>query len=359
MLVASDFYAILGVSRSASPEEIKKAYRKLSKELHPDKNTGNKEAEQKFKAVNEAYETLSDPQKKKMYDQFGSTGGPGGTGTAGFDFSGFQNGADFSGFGDMFESFFGGRAGASRRPREQRGQDMEVVMTISFMEMVTGVTKVIAIDRFRACSECGGSGNEKGSSTVTCDECNGTGQVTKTTQSFFGAIQQSFLCPKCEGRGKVPEKQCADCKGEGRKQVRDQVSVEVPAGIHDGQSLRLRGEGSVGKHGASAGDLYVHIRVQNDRVFHRDEDDVRTDIQLSVIDAILGTQIPVQTVHGGITLKIPAGTQPNQVFRLKGKGLPVLSSSRFGDHYVTVHVEIPSKLSRKERALIEEWKNLR
>jgi len=355
--MAKDFYNILGVSRDASPEEIKKAYRKLSKELHPDKNRGSKDAEHKFKEVNEAYETLSDPKKKQMYDQFGTTGGPGGSGMGGFDFSGFQGG-DFSGFGDIFESFFGGRQGGSRGPREQRGQDLEVTMTISFMEMVEGATKVISIDRFRACEECGGSGSEKGTSTVTCDECKGTGQVTKTTQSFFGAIQQSFLCPKCEGRGKVPEKQCKKCKGEGREQMRQQVSVSVPAGIHDGQSLRLRGEGSVGKHGAAAGDLYVHIRVQTDPDFIRDGDDVRTEINLPVVDAILGTQISIKTVHGDVTLKIPPGTQPSQIFRLKGKGLPVLSSSRTGDHFVIINIDIPTKLSRKERSLIEDWKKL-
>ncbi len=358
--MARDFYEVLGVPRSASQDDIKKAYRKLSKELHPDKHKGEKEAEQKFKEVNEAYETLSDTKKKQMYDQFGSAdangAGAGAGGFNGFDFSGFQGGerVDFS---DIFESFFGGRGGAAR-PREERGADLEVEMTIDLAEAVSGVKRSVNIRHLKKCDVCGGSGTEPGTSMQTCTECNGTGQVTRTAQSFFGTIQQRAICPRCGGGGKVPEKACHKCDGEGRYSATEPLDVDVPAGIHDGQSLRIRGEGDAGHRGATAGDLYVHIHVRPDPRFERDGDDVRSVLELNAVDAILGTEADVDTVHGTMTLKIPEGTQPGQVFRLKSKGMPVLSTSRSGDHYVTVKIKIPTKLSRAERKLIEEWKAL-
>jgi len=359
-----DLYEILGVPRSASKEDIKRAYRKLSKELHPDRNKGKKEAEQKFKEVNEAYEVLHDDKKKAMYDRFGTTGGPGGaTGNGGagnpfggFDFSGFQGG-DIGGFSDLFETFFGGgRAGGGRK--KTAGRDLEVEMTVEFAEVVTGVARSFDLRRQRTCGACAGSGAEKGEKLVTCRECGGTGQVTKTTQSFFGAIKQAFVCPTCEGAGKVPEHPCRACGGEGRKEERGSVTANIPAGVQEGQTLRVKGEGEAGRRGEPAGDLYVLIRVRPDKRFERDGDDVRTTIAISVLDALLGAEVPVETVHGAVTLKVAAGTQPGQVFRLKGKGLPVLNSSRMGDHYVTVNVEIPAKLSHAERALIEEWRNI-
>jgi len=352
-----DYYEILGVPRDASLSDIKKAYRSLSKELHPDKNKGDKDAEQKFKEVNEAYEVLSDEKKRKQYDTFGAAGvGQGGSGGfGGFDFS---NLGDLGGFGDIFETFFGGQRSQGRGRRDGRGRDSEVRLTIDFAEAVKGVKKKIAVETFVSCEACDGKGTEKGSEMITCKDCGGTGQQTRIAQSFFGVIQQSFVCPTCSGAGRVPEKVCNKCNGEGRVRKKTTLALEIPAGIHDGQTLRLAGRGEAGKQGASSGDLYVLIAVRGDPRFEREGDDIRTVVTLSVLDAILGTQVSVPTVLGDVSLKIPDGTQPSQVFRLKGKGMPVLGSSKHGDHYVYVKVEIPEKLSRKEKEILEEWKRL-
>ncbi len=361
-IMAKNYYDTLGIKKEASADEIKQAYRKMSKELHPDKHKGEKEAENKFKEVNEAYEVLSNPQKKQMYDQFGSAdmngagGFGGGTGSGGFDFSGFQNG-DAVNFGDLFESFFGG-AGGARGRRTEKGDDREVALTISFKETVTGSKKTIRIRKLGPCSHCSGSGAEPGSQVITCPDCSGTGQIVRTAQSFFGTVQQRVVCPRCGGSGKTPERACTKCEGEGRRAEDIDVTVDIPAGIDDGQTLRVRGEADAGRRGAPAGDLYVRIRVTPDERFEREGPDIRSSISIPVVDAVLGTEVEVQTVHEPITLKIPAGTQPDQVFRLKSKGIPVLSTSRYGDHYVTVHVEVPTKLSRKEKELLEEWKKL-
>ena len=358
--MAKDFYAVLGLSKSASSEDIKKAYRTLSKELHPDKHKGEKEAERKFKEVNEAYEVLGNPEKKKRYDQFGSAdgmgGGFGGGGNGGFDFSGFQNAG---GFGDIFESFFGGGGGSAGAGREERGADKEIELTIHFADVVTGLQQKISLRRLRTCATCKGSGAQPQSKVVTCQECSGTGQITRSAQSFFGTIQQRFVCPKCRGAGRIPESPCGTCRGEGRVGDTSEVEVNIPSGIDDGQTLRLRGEGDAGRAGTHAGDLYVHIRVRPDPRFERDGSDVRSVSSLPALDAILGVELSVETVHGPVTLKIPDGTQPDQVFRLKGKGLPVLHSQKTGDHYVTVRVEIPKKLSHEERKILEEWNKVR
>ncbi|MDP7247252.1 MAG: molecular chaperone DnaJ [Candidatus Peribacteraceae bacterium] len=348
-----DYYDILGVSRDASVGDIKKAYRKLSKELHPDKNKDDKEAEHKFQEVNEAYEVLSDDKKRKQYDTFGSAGVGGAGGAGGFDFSGFQN---MGGLGDIFEGFFGGNRGGGRTQRSERGRDREVRLTIEFDEAVKGTQKTIALETFISCNECEGKGTEKGSEMIMCSDCGGTGQQTKTAQSFFGVIQQNFVCSSCSGAGRVPDKKCSACSGEGRIQKKETVTLDIPPGMHDGQTLRLAGKGEAGRHGAQSGDLYLLIAIRPDPRFERDGDDIRTHSVLSVLDAILGTQVKVKTVHGDTELKIPAGTQPNQIFRVKGKGMPVLGSSRHGDHYVTIGVEIPSKLSKDEKRLMEEWK---
>ncbi|MBU2213735.1 molecular chaperone DnaJ [Patescibacteria group bacterium] len=353
----SDYYSVLGLPRDASKDDIKKAYRKLSKELHPDKNKGDKESEQKFKEVNEAYEVLSDEKKRKQYDTFGSAGvgGGGAGGFGGFDFSNFQSAG---GFGDIFESFFGGSRGGPRARRDERGRDREVRLTIEFSEAVSGAQKKIAIENLVECSSCGGKGTAKGSDMITCRDCGGSGQQTKTSQSFFGMIQQSFVCSACGGSGKIPEKACDRCRGEGRVRDKETITIDVPAGIGDGQTLRLAGKGEAGKQGAPSGDLYVIIAIRPDPRFQREGDDIHATAPLSVLDAILGTQIKIPTVHGNISLKIPAGTQPGQVFRLRSNGMPVLSSSRHGDHFVRVRVEIPKKLSRAEKDILEEWRNI-
>ncbi|OGJ64647.1 molecular chaperone DnaJ [Candidatus Peribacteria bacterium RIFCSPHIGHO2_02_FULL_53_20] len=355
-----DFYSILGVSRDASPEDLKKAYRKLSKELHPDKHKGDKDVEHKFKEINEAYEALSDPQKRKTYDQFGRVGNGGTHGGGGFDFSGFSGaqGGDFGGIGDLFETFFSGRGGRAPKKEEGRGRDLEMRVRIDFMESVTGVQRKIAVRRLQTCTECKGQGNAPGAATVTCGECGGTGQLTRTAQSFFGTIRQSVLCAKCGGSGKVPEKMCAICDGEGRVLSNDEVTVDIPAGIADGQTLRLRSHGEAGRRGATSGDLFVRIDVPADTRFTREGDDMHSAMVITVLQAMLGDDIAVDTVHGSVSLRIPPGTQPSQVFRLKGKGMPALKGRGHGDHYVTVRVEVPTKLSREERRLLEEWKTL-
>ncbi len=352
--MTKDYYQVLGLERSASTDDVKKAYRRLSKELHPDKHKGDDSAEQRFKEVNEAYEVLGDPQKKQMYDQFGTADGPGmGAGAEGF--SGFSGG-DFSGFADIFENFFGG--GGGRRKASNDGEDLQLQLTIDFQDAVTGSEREITISKMVPCTDCNGAGTEEGSTMVSCSECGGTGQVTRQQQSFFGTIAQRFVCSQCSGSGEVPEKACSSCNAEGRKEEKSTVTVSIPKGIHHGQTLRIRGQGNAGRQGAEAGDLFLHIALKPDKRFERDGDDIRSEVTISAVDAILGTQIRVDTVHGSFDLKIAEGTQPEQVLRLKGEGMPVSGSSRNGNHYVTVHIEIPKKLSRKERKLVEEWREV-
>lgn len=357
-----DYYQTLGLSKDASPADIKKAYRDLSKKWHPDKHKGDKDAESRFKEINEAYETVGDPDKRRRYDQFGSAGGPGGGaggGFGGFDFSGFQQG-DFGGaegLGDIFNAFFGGGARGGGRARE-RGRDLHIAVTIDFAESVSGVTKTVAVERMIACAACGGKGAEKGSAMKKCEKCGGTGQVTHTAQSIFGTIRQSVMCDTCEGAGSIPERRCKECGGDGRKRERSTLNLDIPAGIADGQTLRVTGQGEAGPRGSATGDLYVEIGVRLDPRFVRDGDDIRGDLRITVPDAVLGVEAKVETVHGGVTLKIPAGTQSGEVLRIKGKGMPGLRSGRLGDHYVRVVVEIPKKLSREEKKLVEDWKKL-
>lgn len=359
--MAKDFYAILGVPRTASEGDIKQAYRKLSRELHPDKHKGDKTKEAKFKEVNEAYEVLSDAKKKQAYDQFGSAdGNPFSSGFGGFSGSGGFQGFDSSSFGsdlgDIFETLFTGAAGGAgrrTRPRNEGGRTVEVSMSIPLSEAFSGSERQVSIKTEIVCEECRGNGAERGSKTVTCTECKGTGHITKTSRSLFGMIQQSVLCPKCQGSGNVPEKPCKTCSGEGRTKKTKTVTIRVPAGILDGQALRITGEGEAGRRGSPAGDLYVRIHVAPDPRFERDGDDIRSTVTLALADAVLGTSMEIDTVHGKIDISVPAGTQPNQVLRIKGRGMPVLNTSRFGDHYVTMVIEIPKKLSREERENFE------
>jgi len=348
-----DYYQILGVQKGASPEEIKKAYRNLSKEFHPDRHKGDKEKEEKYKQINRAYEALSDPKKRQAYDQFGSEDGPQFQGGSGNPFGG----QGFGDIGDIFETFFGGRGGGrSSGPRETQGRDAEVGIRITLLEAYTGTTKRIRTKKQISCETCGGTGAKEGTKKISCTECKGTGQVTRTAQSFFGMIQQSVLCDRCKGSGKVPETPCGTCKGEGRVRGDEEVVIDVPRGISDGQTLRVRGKGEVGRQGATAGDLFVHMQVDPDARFLRTSDDLRMEQAIPVTDAVLGVELTVETLGGEVSLKIPAGTQPNQTFRVKGKGMPVLNTSRFGDLYVTVNVEVPAHLSRAERKM---WEGLR
>ena len=359
-----DYYSILGVPRSASSDEIKKAYRKLSKQWHPDKhsstNSGQarKEAEEKYKEINRAYEVLSDPEKRKMYDQFG-TEEPFGAGQGGARGSPFGQGFSGAGgagdFGDLFETFFGGGAGGRGRTDVQ-GRDIEVMVTITLAEAYRGVKRAVRMRRLIVCGTCGGTGAKAGSKKIECKTCDGTGQVTRTAQSFFGMIRQSIVCNVCRGSGKVPESPCGHCRGEGRVEGSEETTVEIPAGIADGQTLRLRQKGEAGRQGIAAGDLYVAVRVTSDPRFVRDGDHLRTDVAIAAPDAALGTEVPVETLGGALRLKIPAGTQPGDVLRVRGKGMPILNTSRFGDLFVRVNIEIPRKLSHQER---ERWEGLR
>lgn len=362
--MAKDLYAVLGLSKGATPEEIKGAYRKMSKEWHPDKHKGDKKAEDKFKEINEAYEVLGDVQKKQQYDQFGRTGngpnaGGGGQGFGGFDFSGFQggNGDGFSDLGDIFGNFFSGNRSQTRDMN--RGENREVEITITLQEVLHGVKFPIDLKRLNICDVCTGSGAEAGTKTVKCTTCNGTGQVIRSVNSFFGQIQQRAVCSTCGGSGNIPEKKCHKCHGEGRTQETVRITIDIPAGIENGQALRIRDQGDAGRRNAPAGDLLVHILVRADARFERDGMNVHSAVGIPVVDAVLGGEVDVETVHGVSTLSIPEGTQPGQTFRIKGKGLPELGrTARVGDHFVVVNVEVPKKLSKSERKIVEEWREI-
>lgn len=357
--MAKDFYSILGVSKNSSEKEIKQAYRALSRELHPDKHKGDKTKEAKFKEVNEAYEVLSDPVKKQNYDRFGTADAQG-FGGGGQGFGGFE-GFDPSSFGgdinDIFSSFFGGGGGGGGRRRDDgRGRSVEIEMSLPFMDSVRGVQREISFKTLVSCSDCSGSGSAEGSKLVSCSECGGTGSVTKATRSIFGTIQQTVVCPTCRGSGKVPEKPCKKCGGDGRRSDTKTVTINIPAGIDNGQSLRVTGEGEAGRHGAPAGDLLVRMSIAPDPRFEREGDDIRSTLSLKIVDAVLGTEATVDTVHGPTKVHIPAGTQPSQVLRIKHKGMPVVNTSRHGDHYITIDIVVPTKLSKEEKRLFEEMR---
>jgi len=354
-----DPYDVLGLEKGASVDDAKRAYRRLSKEWHPDKHPSTssgqakKEAEQKFKEINEAYEILGDPEKKRMYDDYGARGGgaDGQSPFEGFDVSGFSGG--IGDLGSIFDGMFGGGG----RKREERGEDYEIAVEISLHDVLSGKEQAVHLRMPRACEECKGLGAATGK-VQKCSKCGGAGEILKTARSFFGMVQQRTYCPDCRGSGKIPESPCCHCQGEGRRVVGRDVTVKIPPGIRDGQRLRVRSEGGAGRQGTTAGDLYVTIRVPTDEHFRRDGNDTHADTGLPLLTAILGGEISVPTLHGDVTLRIPEGTQPGQVFRLKGKGLPDLGSSRMGDHYAEARVEIPKKLSREERRILEEWQKI-
>lgn len=352
--MAKDLYSVLGVEKNASQEELKKAYRQKSKEWHPDKHKGDAKVESKFKEINEAYEVLGDEAKRRNYDRTGSTGGPGhtgGSGQGGFDFSGFQQAGDF---GDMFEGFFGG--GRSHQHVRLEGEDREVEISIPFHDVIAGARRTMRLRRIVSCAKCEGKGARHASDIVSCTTCGGTGQVTRTTQSFFGPISQRTICVGCQGSGRIPKDPCGSCKGQGRVEETGEVTINIPAGIDNGQTLKIKGEGDAGIRNAAAGDLFVRLRIEPDARFERDGADIHSAHGIPVIDAILGNTATVETVQGQSTLQIPEGTQPGQIFRIRGKGLPHLGRSVHGDHYVTIQVEIPKKLSKAERKILEEWK---
>lgn len=352
-----DYYEVLGVSKSASDDEIKKAFRKLAKQYHPDLHPDDKDAEAKFKEVNEAYEVLSDPSKKAKYDQFGFAGVDPNYGAGqGGGFSGGFGG--FSDMGDIFDSIFGafGGGGRSSNPNAPRkGRDVEIGAVISFMEACKGTSKTVKVTRLEKCPDCNGSGTAAGSSAKTCPDCGGKGTVNVTQQSIFGMVRQTVKCSRCGGRGKIVDNPCGKCSGKGMVRVSKEREINVPAGIDDGQNLRVPNGGDCGVNGGPNGDLYINISVRPDPIFSRDGFDVWTEIPITYGQAALGDEITVPTIDGKVKYNVPEGTQGGTVFRLKGKGIKKINRNDRGDHYVRVSVEIPKNLNKEQQAALREF----
>ncbi|MBQ8826865.1 MAG: molecular chaperone DnaJ [Oscillospiraceae bacterium] len=354
-----DYYEVLGVQKGATPDEIKKAFRQMAKKYHPDLNPNNKEAEDKFKEVNEAYEVLSDPDKKSRYDQFGHAGVDPSYGGGGYG-GGFSGGfGDMGDIGDIFNSFFGGGFGGSssrsnpNAPR--RGQDIQTSVEINFMDACFGKEIELTINRLEKCSECGGSGSAHGSGAETCPDCHGTGQVKATQRTPFGMISTQKPCTRCGGKGKIISNPCPKCNGNGRSTVSKKINVSVPAGIDDGQTLQVSGQGHAGTNGGPSGDLHVVITVRPDPIFERDGYDIHTDIPITYAQAVLGDEITVPTIDGNVKYNVPEGTQTGTIFRFKGKGVKRIRSTARGDQYVHVVVEVPKNLTKKQKELLREF----
>lgn len=351
----ADFYETLGVDRSADDKQIKSAYRKLAMQYHPDRNPGDEAAERKFKELNEAYETLRDPQKRAAYDRFGHAAFEnGGMGGGGFGAAGFGGG----GFADIFEDIFGDIMGGGARQRRggrERGADLRYNMEITLEEAFTGKTAQIRVPTSVACDECSGSGAKPGTQPTTCGMCQGTGRV-RTAQGFF-SIERT--CPQCQGRGQTINDPCPKCAGQGRVTEERSLSVNIPAGIEDGTRIRLAGEGEAGLRGAPAGDLYIFLAVKPHEFFQRDGADLYCRVPISMTTAALGGSFEVATLDGTQTrVKVPEGTQNGRQFRLKGKGMPILRQPSMGDLYIQVSVETPQSLTRRQRELLEEFEQI-
>ncbi|MBR5774068.1 MAG: molecular chaperone DnaJ [Clostridia bacterium] len=357
-----DYYEVLGVEKGASDDEIKKAYRRLAKKYHPDLNPDDKQAEASFKEVNEAYEILSDSQKRAKYDQFGHAGvdpsyGAGGAG-GGFGGGGFS---DFGDLGDIFSSFFGGGFGGSQRSNPnapQRGRDVTVSVTISFEEAAKGCTKNITYVRAEHCSTCGGSGSAKNSEVETCSACRGTGSVRFQQRSIFGITESQRPCERCRGKGKIVKTPCGDCSGTGRRRANKTLEVKIPAGVDDGMMLNLGSQGDIGANGGPAGMLRLVVNVRPHPLFERDGDDVWIEIPVTFVQAALGAEIVVPTLDGKVKYNLRDGTQPGDVFKLKGRGIQHLQGSGKGDQYVRVTIEVPRNLSAKQKELLKELESV-
>lgn len=344
-----DYYEVLGISRSASDDEIKRAYRKLAMSYHPDRNPGDRESEEKFKEAAEAYEVLRDPQKRDLFDRYGHEG----LSSTGFrGFSGFED--IFSSFGDIFEDVFGFSGRRRTSPAERPGADLRYDLKISFEDAAFGVNREIIIAKLENCKVCSGSGAEPGTAPEICPRCRGTGQVTQTS-GFFSI---SATCPQCRGEGRIIKSPCHNCRGTGRVTVEKTVQVRIPPGVEDGTRLRLRNEGEEGRLGGPNGDLYIFIRVEPHDFFQRDGSDVYCQIPISITQASLGGTIDVMTLEGQDKLKIPKGTQNGKTFRLKGKGIPHLRGYGRGDQIVQVLVKIPTNLNKKQEELLREFAKL-
>ena len=367
--MASNYYDLLGVSKGASDDEIKKAYRKLAHKYHPDKAGGD---EAKFKEINQAYQVLSDKSKRQQYDQFGQTfeggsqgggfGGSAGGGFEGFDFSGFQGfggqngGFEFGGdgFDDIFSNIFGG---STKTRRRSRGSDIQVDVEISFVEMVSGTEKEISLYKSVSCDHCHGAGGEPQAGMKTCPTCKGAGRVETMRRSLFGSFSQVTECPECHGERKVFEKKCSKCGGDGRVKSEQKINLNIPAGIADGQTMSMQGQGEAGEKGAAAGDLYINMHVLPHKKFKRKGQDILSTEFVPFSVATLGGKIEIETINGTLILKIPTGTQSGEIFRIKGAGVPELNGRGVGNQLVTVVVKVPKSLSREQKELLENLKN--
>lgn len=353
-----DYYEVLGINKGADDAAIKKAYRSLAKKYHPDMNPGDAEAEAKFKEVNEAYDVLSDPQKKSQYDQFGHAAFEPGGGAGGF--GGFGGGfGDFGDLGDIFGSFFGGGFGgasSARRNAPQRGEDVGATVTISFEEAAFGVKRDVSYNRVQRCPDCDGSGAEKGTSPETCSACGGSGQRRVTQRMGGMQFQSTVTCDACRGKGKIIKNPCSNCRGTGYIRVTKKLEVSIPAGIDDGERIALRGQGCDGRNGGPTGDLIITVRVKRHNVFERDGYHIYCEVPVTISEATLGAEITVPTLEGNETYHIPEGTQHGTQFTLKGKGIPYVNSSgRRGDLIFAVNVEVPKGLSEKQKELLREF----
>lgn len=352
-----DYYELLGLEKGASDDEIKKAFRKLALKYHPDRNQGNKEAEEKFKEINEAYQVLSDPQKKAQYDQFGtadfSGAGAQGEGFGGFDFS------DLGGFGDIFDSFFGGgfsQGGNSRRRNAPRkGSDLEYSLNLTFEEAVFGVKKEINLSRNESCEHCHGTGAKHGTKPHTCDKCGGTGQMRVQRSTPLGSFVSMTTCDKCGGKGTIVKDPCPHCKGKGTVRKHRNIKLNIPAGVDTGNIIPMRGQGEAGTNGGPAGDLYVNIRVAPSSKFKREGFDIYLDTHISFAKATLGTSLKVLTIDGEVKYDVPQGTQSGTVFRLRGKGVTKVNGHGRGDQYVNVIVDIPKSLNQKQKEALYKF----
>lgn len=363
MSTKRDYYEVLGVAKGATADEIKKAYRKVAMQFHPDRNPGDKSAEEKFKEAAEAYEVLSDQDKRAQYDRFGHAGVSGAAGRGGY--GGGPNMEDiFSQFGDIFGedifgSFFGGQGGqrgggGQRRARGTRGSNLRIKLRLTFEEIAKGVTKNIKVKKYVPCTVCSGSGAKDKGSVQTCGTCGGSGQVRKVTSTFLGQMQTVTTCPTCNGEGSVVTAKCSHCKGEGRTYGEETVTIDIPAGVQEGMQLNISGRGNAGERGGPAGDLVILIEEEPHKELVREGLNVAYELHLSFPEAVFGTSVEVPTIDGRAKIKIPAGTQSGRVFRLKGKGFPAVNSYEKGDQLVQVNIWTPQHVSSDEKAMLEK-----
>lgn len=353
-----DYYEILSVNRTATIEEIKSSYRKLAMKHHPDKNPGNKEAEETFKELAEAYEVLSDPNKRQRYDQFGHQG-VSGTGFHGFDnindiFSHFGDiFGGFAGGGSIFDEFFGGSRG-SGRSQNNGGSDLKISLKLTLEEIADGVEKTIKVKKYKTCSKCEGTGAKHGSGHIKCTNCNGTGEIKHVSRSIFGQFINVSMCSTCGGEGRIIKEKCEDCHGDGRVKSESTIKINVPAGVQEGNYIPLRGQGNAGVRGGSAGNLIVLIEEEKHKYFERSNDDIIYELEVSIVDAVIGADVVVPTLSGKAKLTIDPGTQPGKLLRMKNKGIKNLNGYGRGDQIIRVNIHIPSKLNSREKELLNE-----